>query len=58
MFEPWAQLEDSVDSCVVAADAPEVAVLDHGVWVVLRLVVVLLDGVQVKPHTAGGVGDQ
>ena len=25
---------------------------------VLRLVVVLLDGVQVKPHAAGGVGGQ
>ena len=44
----------------MAANAPGVVVLDRGggVWVVLRLVVVLLDGVQVKPHAAGGGGGQ
>ena len=43
----------------MAANAPGVVVLDRGgVWVVLRLVVVLLDGVQVKPPAAGGVGGQ
>ena len=50
------QLEDGVGSRVVAAKLPMHLGWTVGVWLVLQLVMVSLDGVQVKPHTADGVG--